>query len=389
MPSEFSFEVEATLGNARVGRLRTPHGEVETPAFMPVGTHGAVRAMTPQSLLRTGAQILLSNTLHVYLRPGLEVVEAAGGLHRLMGWDGPILTDSGGFQLMSLESLLRIDEGGADLASPHDGSRHRLTPERAMEIQRRLGVDIAMVLDHCPAADTSDTFKREAMDRSTRWAEICLRQERAPGQAVFGIVQGGTDLSLRRKHLADLAALQPDGLALGGLAVGEGPAEMDRVVSAIAPELPGDKPRYLMGVGYPRDLVASVCAGMDLFDCVVPTRHARNGQLFVRPTANADAAEGKGSATGPGLDRINIANARHRLDPAPPDPACGCDTCRHHSRAYLRHLYLTREVLYSILATGHNLAFYQDLMRRLREAIRAGDTDALENAAGAPSPRSG
>ncbi len=359
MPEGFSFTVESTCGNARTGTLRTPHGEVETPAFMSVGTHGAVRAMTPAALRRTGAQIILSNTLHLYLRPGLEIVDAVGGLHRLMGWDGPILTDSGGFQLMSLESLLRIDDHGADLASPHDGSRHRLTPELAMEIQRRLGVDIAMVLDHCPAADTSPEFKREAMDRSTRWAEICLRQDRAPGQAMFGIVQGGTDLALRREHLAAIAGLQPDGLALGGLAVGEGPEEMDRVVSAIAPEMPADKPRYLMGVGYPRDLVASVRGGIDLFDCVVPTRHARNGQLFT--------SQG----------RINIANARHRLDPGPIDPACDCDTCRTASRAYLRHLYQTREILYSILATHHNLSFYQRLMRQLRTAIRQGDEEAL------------
>lgn len=359
MPDSFSFEVVANCGNARLGKLRTPHGEVDTPAFMPVGTHGAVRAMAPDSLRRAGAQLLLSNTLHLYLRPGLEVVDAAGGLHRLMGWDGPILTDSGGFQLMSLASLLRIDDGGADLASPHDGSRHRLTPSLAMEIQRRLGVDIAMVLDHCPPAEAPDSFKLLAMDRSTRWAELCLQAERAPGQAVFGIVQGGTDLTLRRRHLETIASLDPDGLALGGLAVGEGPEVMDEVVGTIAPEMPPGKPRYLMGVGYPRDLVASVRAGMDLFDCVVPTRHARNGQLFT--------SEG----------RINIANAQHRLDPAPIDALCDCHTCAHHSRAYLRHLYVTKEILYSVLATEHNLRFYQRLVADLREAIRAGDGAAL------------
>lgn len=360
MTESFSFRVQATCGSARQGRMTTPHGEVHTPAFMSVGTHGAVRAMTPEALRATGAEIILSNTLHLYLRPGLEVIDALGGLHALMGWDGPILTDSGGFQLMSLESLLRIDDRGADLASPHDGSRHRLTPELAMEIQRHLGVDIAMVLDHCPSADSSETVKREAMERSTRWAEICLAQDRAPGQAVFAIVQGGTDLSLRRDHLATLSGLGPDGLALGGLAVGEGPEEMDRVVSAIAPEMDAHKPRYLMGVGYPRDIVASVRAGVDLFDCVVPTRHARNGQLFT--------SEG----------RINIANARHRLDPNPPDPACDCATCRRFSRATLRHLYQTREILYAVLATHHNLAFYQRLLGRLRDAITAGRPDALD-----------
>ncbi|MDY0000473.1 MAG: tRNA guanosine(34) transglycosylase Tgt [Polyangia bacterium] len=360
MTDSFSFEVRATCGHARLGRLRTPHGEVDTPAFMPVGTHGAVRAMSPTALRQTGARILLSNTLHLYLRPGLEVVDALGGLHQLMGWQGPILTDSGGFQLMSLASLLRIDDDGAFLASPHDGSRHRLTPALAMEIQRRLGVDIAMVLDHCPPADASPEFKREAMDRSSRWAARCLEQDRAPGQAVFGIVQGGTDLSLRREHLETIAGLGPDGLALGGLAVGEGPEEMDRVVGAIAPEMPADKPRYLMGVGYPRDLVVSARAGIDLFDCVVPTRHARNGQLFTS----------KG--------RLNIANARHRLDPAPIEEGCDCEACTLHGRAYLRHLYMTREILYSVLATAHNLTFYQRLMGRIREAIQKDDAEGLE-----------
>lgn len=360
MTQSFSFRVQATCDTARQGCMTTPHGEVHTPAFMSVGTHGAVRAMTPKALRATGAEIILSNTLHVYLRPGLEVIDALGGLHALMGWEGPILTDSGGFQLMSLESLLRIDDHGADLASPHDGSRHRLTPELAMRIQHHLGVDIAMVLDHCPSATSSDAVKREAMDRSTRWAEICLAQDRAPGQAVFAIVQGGTDLALRRAHLATLSALEPDGLALGGLAVGEGPEEMDRVVSAIAPEMPTHKPRYLMGVGYPRDIVASARAGVDLFDCVIPTRHARNGQLFT--------SEG----------RINIANSRHRLDASPPDPTCDCATCQRFSRAALRHLYQSREILYAVLATHHNLTYYQRLMRRLREAISSGDSTVLD-----------
>jgi queuine tRNA-ribosyltransferase len=276
-----------------------------------------------------------------------------------MGWDGPILTDSGGFQLMSLQGLLRIDDNGVDLQSPVDGSHHRLTPELTMEIQRRLAVDIAMVLDHCPAADAPDAYKREAMERSTAWAARCLAAPRASGQAVFGIVQGGTDLDLRRAHLEAISALDPDGLALGGLAVGEGPAEMDRVVRAIGPQLPRGKPRYLMGVGYPRDLVAAARAGMDLFDCVVPTRHARNGQLFTW------------------AGRWNIANAQHRLDESPVDPTCGCPTCRGHSRAYLRHLYQSKEILYAILATQHNLTFYQEVMRRIREAIRAGDEAAF------------
>ncbi|MFH2006015.1 MAG: tRNA guanosine(34) transglycosylase Tgt [bacterium] len=355
----FSFELLATCGEARAGRMRTRHGAVDTPAFMTVGTYGAVRGLPPAAVRDTGAQIVLSNALHLYLRPGLEVVELHGGLHHMMGWDGPILTDSGGFQLMSLESLLRIDDDGVDLRSPADGSKHRLTPQFVMEIQRRLGVDIAMVLDHCPAADATEAFKREAMDRSTRWAEICLAEPRNPGQAVFGIVQGGTDLTARREHLAAIAALNPDGLALGGLAVGEGPDEMDRVVSAIAPALPVAKPRYLMGVGFPRDLVASVRGGVDLFDCVIPTRHARNGQLFTW--------EG----------RINIANARFRTDDAPPEPTCDCATCKLHTRAYLRHLYSAKEILYSVLATQHNLRFYQLLMGRMRQAILAGDAPAL------------
>jgi queuine tRNA-ribosyltransferase len=351
--SGFRFELEATCGDARAGRIHTPHGVVETPAFMTVGTYGAVRGMSPDGVRATGAQIILSNTLHLYLRPGLEVIDLHGGLHRMMGWDGPILTDSGGFQLMSLKSMLNIDDEGADLRSPIDGSRHRLTPALVMDVQRRLGVDIAMVLDHCPAADASDTFKREAMDRSTRWAAQCLDQPRGPGQAVFGIVQGGVDLALRREHLAAIADLAPDGLALGGLAVGEGPQEMDRVVSAIAPEMPTHKPRYLMGVGFPRDLVASVRGGIDLFDCVIPTRHARNGQLFTP----------KG--------RLNIANARFRTDDGPVDPECDCVTCQRFTRAYLKHLYQTKEILYSTLATTHNLRFYQRLMRQLRQAILA------------------
>lgn len=355
----FSFELEATCGTARAGRLHTAHGVVETPAFMTVGTYGAVRGLGPEAVRATGAQILLSNSLHLYLRPGLEVIDLHDGLHRMMGWDGPILTDSGGFQLMSLESMLSIDDEGVDLRSPVEGSRHRLTPALVMETQRRLGVDIAMVFDHCPAADAPDAFKREAMDRSTRWAEECLAQPRAPGQAVFGIVQGGVDLALRREHLAAIAGLGPDGLALGGLAVGEGPVEMDRVVSAIAPEMPTDKPRYLMGVGFPRDLVASVTSGIDMFDCVIPTRHARNGQLFT--------AEG----------RINIANARFRVDDGPADAGCDCATCQRFTRAYLRHLYSTKEILYSTLATQHNLRFYQRLMANLRQAILDDDKAQL------------
>ncbi len=359
----FSFELLATCGQARAGRMHTPHGSVDTPAFMTVGTYGAVRGMPPEALRATGASIILANSMHLYLRPGLEVVDLHGGLHAMMGWDGPILTDSGGFQLMSLSTLLCVDEDGVDLRAPADGSRHRLTPAQVMETQRRLGVDIAMVLDHCPAADASDSFKRDAMERSTRWARICLDQPRGPGQAVFGIVQGGVDLDLRRQHLAAIAELEPDGLALGGLAVGEGPEEMDRVVSQTAPQMPSRKPRYLMGVGFPRDIVASVRGGMDLFDCVIPTRHARNGQLFT--------AKG----------RINIANARFRTDSSPPDPGCDCTTCQRFSRAYLRHLYSTKEILYSTLATTHNLRFYQRLMRDLREAILGADTSRLEELA--------
>lgn len=355
----FRFELVATCGDARAGRMHTAHGVVETPAFMTVGTYGAVRGLSPEAVRATGAQILLSNAMHLYLRPGLEVIDLHGGLHGMMGWDGPILTDSGGFQLMSLQAMLRIDDEGVDLRSPVDGSRHRLTPALMMEIQRRMGVDIAMVFDHCPAAEASDAFKREAMDRSTRWARQCLDEPRAPGQATFGIVQGGVDLALRREHLAAIADLAPDGLALGGLAVGEGPQEMDRVVSAIAPEMPPDKPRYLMGVGFPRDLVASVRHGIDLFDCVIPTRHARNGQLF----------------TGDG--RINIANARFRTDAEPVDRECDCATCQRFTRAYLRHLYQTKEILYSTLATGHNLRFYQRLMTQLRQAILDNNKDRL------------
>ncbi len=357
---KFGYELQGTCSNARAGLIHTAHGVVQTPAFMTVGTYGAVRGLSPEGVRGTGAQIILSNTLHLYLRPGLEVIDLHGGLHNMMGWDGPILTDSGGFQLMSLQSLLKIDDEGVDLRSPVDGGLHRYTPELVMDIQRRLGVDIAMVLDHCPAADAEEDFKRQAMDRSTRWAAQCLTQPRAPGQAVFGIVQGGVDLDLRREHLAAIAELEPDGLALGGLAVGEGPVEMDRVVSAIAPEMPAHKPRYLMGVGFPRDLVASVRGGIDLFDCVIPTRHARNGQMFT--------AEGK----------INIANSRFRTDDQPPDPGCDCATCQRFTRSYLRHLYTTKEILYSTLATQHNLRFYQRLMASLRQAILDDDQPRLD-----------
>ncbi len=351
----FSFRVVATRGKARAGILTTPRGEIETPIFMPVGTAGTVKAMTPGELRAPplDARIILGNTYHLYLRPGLEVVRAHGGLHNMMGWERPILTDSGGFQVFSLSKLRDLDDDGVTFRSHIDGSSHRFTPERSIEIQAALGSDIAMAFDECPPGDAPVEVIEQAMRRTTAWAHRCLATPRAPGQALFGIVQGGTHAELRRRHLAELAPLPFDGLALGGLSVGEAPSEMYRVLDEVAAELPADRPRYLMGVGTPDDLRHAIAAGVDLFDCVMPTRNARNGMLF--------------TSTG----KVAIANARHRTDTAPLDADCPCETCRTTSRAYLRHLYKAREILYMRLATLHNLTHYLRLVRALRSAIVA------------------
>lgn len=356
MTTGFSFEVIATKGKSRAGILHTPRGDILTPVFMPVGTVGTVKAMTAAELVAEpiDARIILGNTYHLYLRPGLEVLRAHGGLHRFAGWKRPILTDSGGFQVFSLGELGKIDvidEDGVTFRSHIDGSAHRFTPERAMEIQGVLGSDIAMVFDQCPPAQAPAERIDDAMRRTTAWAKRCLRVERPDGQALFGIVQGGIDLDRRRKHLSELVDLGFDGIAIGGLSVGESTDDMYRVLDAFAHELPADRPRYLMGVGTPADLRAGVAAGVDMFDCVIPTRHARNGTLFVES------------------GKLNIRNAVHKADTSPVDPDCPCETCQTVSRAYLRHLYLAKEILYNRLATLHNLTFYARMMRRLRSAI--------------------
>jgi queuine tRNA-ribosyltransferase len=355
------FTVEARSGRARAGLLRLPHGEVRTPIFMPVGTLATVKAVLPSELRELGAEIVLGNTYHLWLRPGLEVVGAHGGLHRFMRWDRPILTDSGGFQVFSLRAISKVSDEGVHFRSHLDGAALELTPERSMAIQATLGSDVAMAFDHCPPSDAPPALVEEAMARTTRWAARSLaapRSEVTPGQLRFGIVQGGVDVALRRRHIAEICALDDgagrpfDGFALGGLAVGEPPEVTWSVLDAVADELPAGSARYLMGVGTPRDLVEAIGSGIDLFDCVMPTRNARNGQLFT--------AGGK----------LVIANARFRDDTGPIEPGCACATCAAgFSRAYLRHLHQAGEILYSRLATVHNLHYYLELVRRARRAI--------------------
>jgi queuine tRNA-ribosyltransferase len=351
----FSFELLATLGHARAGVLHTPRGDIPTPVFMPVGTLGTVKAMTPAELAAPplDARIILGNTYHLSLRPGLEVVAACGGLHRMAGWDRPILTDSGGFQVFSLAKLRDLDDDGVTFRSHIDGSKHRLDPEASMRIQGVLGSDVAMAFDQCPPAGAPAEAHEVAMRRTTAWAERCLAAPRPAGQALFGIVQGGIDLDRRARHLAELAPMPWDGVAIGGLAVGEDVADTYRVLDAFAHTLPEARPRYLMGVGTPADLERGVAAGIDMFDCVMPTRHARNGQLFTS------------------AGRVVISNAKHRLDPGPVDPDCPCQTCATVSRAFLRHLYVAREIVYNRYATLHNLTFYARHMARMRERILA------------------
>jgi queuine tRNA-ribosyltransferase len=354
-----SFRIEATAGRARAGVVETPHGPIETPVFMPVGTQATVKSLSSDDLRRLGPRIILGNTYHLALRPGAERVAALGGLHKFMNWSGAILTDSGGFQVFSLRERCDIDEDGVTFRSHIDGSEQRLTPERAMEIQRLLGSDIAMSFDHCPPSDAPRAAIEDAMARTTAWARRSLMAERAPGQLRFGIVQGGTHLDLRRRHLGELAAMEEggrpfDGLALGGLGVGEAPEVMYDVIAAVAPEMPADRPRYLMGVGTPTDIWTAIGAGVDMFDCVMPTRNARNGNLFVRG------------------GKLNIGNARFRDDPTPVEEGCPCECCAGYSRAYLSHLFHAEELLYYRLASTHNVQHYLDLARRARAAIRTG-----------------
>src|SRR5882757_779685 len=347
-----SFDLLGTDGAARRGRIGTEHGTIETPAFMPVGTVGTVKAMLPQSVAETGAEIVLGNTFHLMLRPGAERMAALGGLHKFMNWPGPILTDSGGFQVMSLAKLRELDADGVTFRSPIDGSEHRLTPERSIEIQRLLDADITMSFDECTAWPVEKQAAADSMRLSMRWAE---RGRRAfvdrPGYGLFGIVQGSTYPALRAESVAALTNIGFDGYAVGGLAVGEGQEMMFSTLDMIMPLLPADRPRYLMGVGRPAELVGAVRRGIDMFDCVMPSRAGRTAKAF---TPRAE---------------INLRNARHRDDPRPLDEACTCPACKHHSRAYLHHLVRSEEVLGAMLLTWHNLHYYQDIMRGLRTAI--------------------
>jgi queuine tRNA-ribosyltransferase len=353
-----SFSVEARDGAARVGRLLTSHGAIETPAFMPVGTYGTVKAMTPEELEGLGAQIILGNTFHLLLRPGAKVIGAHGGLHGFMHWQRPILTDSGGFQVFSLKSLRRLSEEGVHFRSPIDGSEVRLTPEDSMDMQLALRSDIAMALDDCTEHPATESEARASMERSMRWAERSHRHYYGgagePPGGLFGIVQGGMYPNLRLASLESLRRLEWPGFAVGGLAVGESEAERLGILEALVPHMPELQPRYLMGVGRPEDIVAAVLRGIDMFDCVMPTRHARNGHLF----------------TSGGV--INIRNSAHQEDLGPVDPVCECYTCRNYSRAYLRHLDRCNEILGARLNTIHNLHYYLQLLRSLRSAIRAG-----------------
>jgi queuine tRNA-ribosyltransferase len=353
------FQLLSTSGAARRGRLALTHGTVETPVFMPVGTYGTVKAMAPEELRLLGAQIVLGNTFHLWLRPGLDVIGAHGGLHRFMGWDGPILTDSGGFQVFSLGALRKISEEGVKFASPVNGDRLLLTPEASMRIQRVLDSDIAMIFDECTPYPASDREAADSMRLSLRWAERSKRAHEGNRNALFGIVQGGMYEPLRDESLRGLTGIGFDGYAVGGLSVGEPREDMQRILRHTAPQMPADRPRYLMGVGTPEDIVAAVGEGIDMFDCVLPTRNARNGWLFTR------------------FGDVKIRNARHKDDTRPLDETCACPTCRNFTRAYLHHLQRVNEILGARLNTIHNLHYYHELMGELRVAIEDGTFDAF------------
>ncbi len=357
--TESQFSLKQTDGAARLGELQTAHGVVHTPAFMPVGTAATVKAMTPEDVVATGAEILLGNTYHLMLRPTAERIDRLGGLHRFMGWSRPILTDSGGYQVMSLSDLRTIDDTGVTFRSHIDGSSHHLTPERAVEIQRLLGSDISMVLDECPAFPATEADVATAMRRSMAWAarSRAAWQPRA-GYGQFGIIQGGVFPALRAESAAALTAIGFEGYAIGGLAVGEEPTVMLSVVESTTPAMPVDRPRYLMGVGKPDQIVGAVMRGVDMFDCVLPTRSGRTAQAF---TWNGT---------------LNLRNARHVEDPSPLDERCRCTACTQFSRAYLSHLVRTQEILGAMLLTRHNITFYQDVMAELRRAIASGNARA-------------
>lgn len=355
MTNAFEFNISATDGAARRGTLKTAHGEIRTPAFMPVGTAATVKGMTPEAVRETGADILLGNTYHLMLRPGSERVKRLGGLHKFMNWERPILTDSGGFQVMSLNELRKIDENGVTFKSHIDGQRFELTPERSMQIQNDLDATITMAFDECTPYPATEEVAASSMRRSMRWAERSREAyEHRSGYGLFGIVQGSTYEDLRLESIAALTGIGFEGYAVGGLAVGEGQAEMFRTLEFTTPALPQDKPRYLMGVGKPDDLVGGVMRGIDMFDCVLPTRSGRNAQGFTR------------------YGTVNIRNARHADDPRPLDERCSCPACRNYSRGYLHHLFKAKEMLGSMLLTWHNLHYYQEVMAGMRDAIEEG-----------------
>ena len=356
MAIPFDLLANDSESSARRGRLHTAHGAIETPVFMPVGTQGTVKGMMPETLHHLGAQIILGNTYHLFLRPGHELVEKMGGLHKFMNWSGPILTDSGGFQVFSLGKLCKIDEKGVRFQSHLDGSHQVITPESSIEIQQALGADIIMVFDECIPYPATREYVVDSTERSMRWAQRCKEaHRRKDGSALFGIVQGGMHEDLRRKSAEDLIDIGFDGYAIGGLSVGEKAEVMYEVMDYTLPHLPDDRPRYVMGVGTPENLVEGVRRGVDMFDCVMPTRNARNGVLFTS------------------FGKISIKQARYIDDSLPIDPDCDCYVCRNYSRAYLRHLYQSNEILSSVLNTTHNLHYYVGLMAQMREALDKGD----------------
>lgn len=358
MREGFSFEVLATSGDARRGRFTTPRAIIETPVFMPVGTQATVKTQTPQEVEATGARIILANTYHLWIRPGAELIDRLGGAPRFMGWDHAMLTDSGGFQIFSLAKLRKIEEEGVSFRSHLDGRKLLMTPEESMRVQRLLRSDVAMLLDICPPGAAPESEIREAIRITNLWAERCLKTEPYEGQARFGIVQGGTYEHLRLEHLEHIAALPVDGVALGGFSVGEPVERMYELLEVLGPKMPQDRPRYLMGVGTPIDLIVAMGSGIDLFDCVLPTRNARNGQALTF------------------RGRVNLKQARHAEDESPLEEGCACPTCQKFTRAYLRHLMKAGEQLGGRLLTQHNLHFYGELTRRARHAIEADQYEA-------------
>ncbi len=369
-PFDFRITGHDPDSSARLGTLHTPHGDVPTPVFMPVGTSGSVKALTFEQVAASGARIILGNTYHLHLRPGHELIGSLGGLHRFQGWDGALLTDSAGFQVFSLTDLVRVDEDGVRFRSHLDGTPLAFTPELSMEIQLGLGADIVMAFDHCAPADSDPREIARAVDRTGRWLRRCLeafgpggrRVEGGWERVLFGIMQGGTSVAERRRSAADITQLDLPGYAIGGLSVGEPRPVLHEMTAVAAGLLPADRPRYLMGVGYPDDILAGVLAGVDMFDCVLPTRMARTGSVLTWD------------------GRLVVKNRDYARDERPIDPGCPCPTCRRHSRAYIRHLFQARELLGPILATQHNVWFYQELMRRIRAAIAAGTLTGLASA---------